>query len=464
MRIAFIHPKQIKEWEYDKVLNELQNSWFDNQQTIRTNILNAYKTDIPHEGCYTPSSGLLTLASISITCGHQTKYYEQQFHIDQGDWEEKLIEIVQWADIVAITCMTVTSNNAYLIIKELNDIGFSGKVIMGGPHVSFLPDEAIDNGVDIVVVGEGEAVWTELMENETIVNSLKNHIIKGTMVDINQYTSFESALSLLPKEIIMDMDLHVFASRSCPNKCKFCSESSFFNKYRLSKPEDTANLIKAIVKLGKTDTIYFSDSHFPLNEGFLEELNDHLNPLFEEYPQLAFRGMLRADGLTKKTVDLLQQLRFVEVCIGVESADNHVLNESGKNETTEHYINAFNLMKGRIPLVRTSWMIGLPGITKKSITKNIEFMKYLFTNDLITEASFRMFIPYPGTWYYQNSKKVGLSINDYDWELWGRRQFPPPYRTKEMNEEEIYTAYMECLEECNHSMAEYIRRNKHVEV
>ena len=66
------------------------------------------------------------------------------------------------ADIVGISVWTAAANRAYQLADEIRANGLP--VILGGPHVSLCPDEALAHA-DCVVVGEVEDIWPSILED-----------------------------------------------------------------------------------------------------------------------------------------------------------------------------------------------------------------------------------------------------------------------------------------------------------
>ena len=105
-----------------------------------------------------PRLGLPLLgAMLEKELGIRVKIYFQE--ITKIDWD-----VVLNADLVGISTITPTAPVAYGIadrIKKSSDI----PVVLGGAHVSFLPDEALEKGADYVVRGEGEHTFIELIKH-----------------------------------------------------------------------------------------------------------------------------------------------------------------------------------------------------------------------------------------------------------------------------------------------------------
>ncbi|WP_219213886.1 cobalamin-dependent protein [Paenibacillus sp. S150] len=64
-------------------------------------------------------------------------------------------------DLVAITVNTPNSGHCYRMAERFQALG--AKVVMGGPHATLLPEE-VSKHCDIIVIGEAEATWPQLLE------------------------------------------------------------------------------------------------------------------------------------------------------------------------------------------------------------------------------------------------------------------------------------------------------------
>ena len=90
------------------------------------------------------------------------------------------------ADIVGITSYTSQVNRGYEIAKMYRQKGI--RTIMGGIHVSMMPDEALQY-CDAVVIGEAESVWPKVLKDFESDNLQKKY--KGEWSNRNRYKSFK---------------------------------------------------------------------------------------------------------------------------------------------------------------------------------------------------------------------------------------------------------------------------------
>lgn len=126
------------------------------------------------------------------------------------------------ADFVAITIDSFNARRAYEISAEFRKRGT--KVVLGGVHVTLLPNEAEKHG-DAIVIGDAEPIWNEL------TSDIKNQKIKKRYQGIfgtpqaGVYPNRElfKGKKYLPVSLVQ-------YSRGCKYNCSFCSVSSFFKK------------------------------------------------------------------------------------------------------------------------------------------------------------------------------------------------------------------------------------------
>ena len=146
------------------------------------------------------------------------------------------------ADIVGISTITPTAPRAYAIADQIREMGIP--VIIGGPHVTFLPDEALEHA-DFVIRGEGEnalMAFIDSWEGSSDFSGVPNlsykkggRIIHNPVMPlVNDLDSIPFAdFSLLQKKILRIAGQNIIpvqTSRGCPFNCSFCSVTGMFGK------------------------------------------------------------------------------------------------------------------------------------------------------------------------------------------------------------------------------------------
>src|SRR5262245_63069266 len=101
-----------------------------------------------------PRLGSVLLGTLMRSKGYDVRVYIED--IQAIDMNEVLS-----ADLVGISAITSTAPQSYRLADKVREAG--GIAVMGGTHVSFLPEEGLDHA-DFVVRGEGEFAFQELVD------------------------------------------------------------------------------------------------------------------------------------------------------------------------------------------------------------------------------------------------------------------------------------------------------------
>ena len=122
------------------------------------------------------------------------------------------------ADIVGITSYTSSVSRGYEIAQIYREQGIP--TVMGGIHVSMLPEEALKY-CDTVVIGEAEGVWQKVLEDLETGNLKKRY--KGSWKNLKDLP--------IPRRDVLRNEFYTWGSiqtsRGCPMNCSFCSVSAF---------------------------------------------------------------------------------------------------------------------------------------------------------------------------------------------------------------------------------------------
>jgi radical SAM superfamily enzyme YgiQ (UPF0313 family) len=171
------------------------------------------------------------------------------------------------ADLVGITSLTSTVNRGYEIASRFRAKGIP--VIMGGIHVSMVPEEALLYA-DAVVVGEAENIWQQVLQDFENKNLKK--IYQGNFVDLK-------SKAILPRRDLLSQQYSIASiqtSRGCPFDCEFCSVSVFNGKTFRQRP--LYDIISELEQIPQK-TIAFIDDNLI---GYSQESNKRAKQLFTE--------------------------------------------------------------------------------------------------------------------------------------------------------------------------------------
>ncbi|MCX6996528.1 MAG: cobalamin-dependent protein, partial [Kiritimatiellaeota bacterium] len=168
-----------------------------------------------------PSLGLLTLAGMT-PARHRVQYVEVPD-------VNLMASLPSGLDLAAISSYSAQIDEAYALAQRFKAMGVP--TVIGGPHVTALPDEAARH-CDAVVIGEGESVWLQVLEDAEY-GRLKPHY----RADADGY---DLAAAPMPAFELLDISkynrLTVQTSRGCPHHCEFCAGSVVLTHKYKQKP------------------------------------------------------------------------------------------------------------------------------------------------------------------------------------------------------------------------------------
>lgn len=163
-----------------------------------------------------PALGILTIA------GATPSRYSMQF-IDENLEE---VDFSSDASLVAISVMTPLAARSYEIADRFRALGKT--VVLGGIHVSVVPEEASLHA-DSIVIGEGERSWRLLLEDYEH-GALKPVYSDGGFIDLSDTPQARRDL-LRCDDYITKSTIQL--TRGCPYNCEYCSVTAFFGtKFR----------------------------------------------------------------------------------------------------------------------------------------------------------------------------------------------------------------------------------------
>lgn len=259
---------------------------------------------------------------------------------------------LDWGDLFAFTLTSASFMETYEFAKEIKHK--TGKpIIFGGPHVTFLPDEALEF-CDFVVRGEGEETIVELMnalnanvEDFSTIKGLSWKDKTGKHIHNEDRGAFQ-AIDIVPdqslivgfeafnhswKQSIMRIGMLVSTSRGCPFKCTFCSiPGTAGSQMRFRDIDSIIADIKQQIAFSGHPYIYMADDNFTVNRRRTKEL---LQAIVDAGLNIKFSAQVRADACRdNKLMDLLKAAGCYLVFIGMESINDDTLNEFQKGPQT----------------------------------------------------------------------------------------------------------------------------------
>ena len=288
----------------------------------KTPFVNVYTAFIKH----LPLMGPIYLGTILKNAGHDVVIYNENMKdLDIND--------LKGCDIVGISIMTSTAPRGYEIAQKAKELNPNARVIIGGSHATFLPEEAAQYA-DYVVTGEAESIIIDLVEHGS-----SEKIIAGKPVenlDELPFPDFSLIHGLNHKHLKVTP---VSTSRGCPFDCTFCSVTAMFGrKYRY---RSTDSVIQEMSQR-KHRKIFFYDDNFDANKARTSELLSKMidNKLTPQWVAQTRAGVAKDDEFLK----LMQHANCWQLCIGFESLNPDSLKKYNKKQTPEDIKNCIKAL------------------------------------------------------------------------------------------------------------------------
>ena len=367
-----------------------------------------------------PSLGLLTLAGM-------TPAPNEVAYIEVADIHE-LDTLPENFDLVAISSYSAQIDEAYQLAECYREFGIP--VVMGGPHVTVLPDEALQY-CDSVVVGEGEACWRDVLLDA------EHGLLKQRYGHRN--SDYNLADSPIPAFELLDITkynrLTVQTSRGCPFLCEFCAASTTLtNRYKQKPIPNVLQEIDRILTIWDHPFIEFADDNSFVNHSYWKAL----------LPQLqgkSLRWFAETDLSVANDTELLKLMRetgCAQVLIGLESpveAGLHGIELHGdwKFRNFSRYKEAINTIQSHGITVNGCFVIGLDGHTNDIFDEVFSFVK----DSGLYEVQITVMTPFPGTPLYARLQKEGRLIEDSNWKkctLFDVNYYPSHMTVEELHE------------------------------
>jgi len=356
--------------------------------------------------------------------------------------EEQLVHFVRKENIglVGIGAMTRMIARAYRMADAIRSAGIP--VVMGGPHVTEIPDEALgrDGGprhADAVALGEADETWP------TIVNDAARGELKEIYAPLDD-SGKERKPSLQPYPEIpwstMDLDqfdlvpkpirrllkrqgsgwgsvhmIPIESGRGCPYGCEFCTVTGFFgDSIRFRSNESVVNELLTLKqharKNRKQVMVFFIDDNFAIN---IKRTKSLLRDIIAADAQLPWTAQISANLLRdEELVDLIAASHGKWIFIGMESIDSVNLADVNKNfNKPGEYAAVLNRLAARGIYAITSFIIGLDNDTVGVATRTLREIESWPPGLPI----FGQLTPFPSTPLYQRLTKAGRLTRPKHW-------------------------------------------------
>ena len=295
----------------------------------------------------------------------------------------------------AIVVETYTAKRAYALALRLRERGI--RVILGGYHVTLLPEEAQEHA-DAIIVGNAESVWSQVMED------LEGDHLQPRYDGRPQFSPKLPDLSIYQDKKYLPVGL-VETGRGCIHHCEFCAITSAYQGCYHKRPME--DILRDIDQQ--------ASRYFFLVDDNLVADRRHALELFRRLAEKNIRWAGQGTLTIGRDPELLQAMKRSGcelILIGFESLNDKNLVQMGKRH---------HLIQERDELVRAihqaginiyaTFVFGYDEDDESTIQEALAFaQKHRFYT-----AAFNHLLPFPGTPLYQRLQQEGRLIYDKWW-------------------------------------------------
>lgn len=343
-------------------------------------------------------------------------------------------------DLIGLGCLfSGAFNNLLIVADKIKNKFPDTTIVIGGMHPTVFAREILSNytSIDYVIIGEGEVSFLALIDS-LINNNRSFKIIDGiafrdkgciklnpktdfinnvdkipfadySILNIEDYTKLNTSNWYSPKGIKIGQPFPIISSRSCPNRCNFCSMWLVHGpKIRLRSPDNVLNEIEQLYKIYNVRYFQFMDDNMTFDKkrtleictGILER---NMNIQFDTLNGVAIN---RLDG---ELIDAMVDAGWVSASIAIESGSEYIRNKvMGKGLSNKKiYEVVEGLAKHKHLFIKGFFIIGMPEETHETLQET-----YKMIEDLpLDKFGVYFATPFPGTKLFNYCSKHNLLPN-----------------------------------------------------
>jgi len=341
------------------------------------------------------------------------------------------------ADLVGMTVITGTARRSYELARRFRSRGIP--VVLGGPHVTLVPDDAQPHA-DSIVTGYAEESWPRLLRD----------FVAGRLAPRYDQSPTLSLAGLPPvrRDLIPRgryLTTHVFeATRACIHGCEFCVVPSAWGRKPLQKPVD--EVVEEIRRTGARKAI-FLDLNIIADKRHAARLFEALIPLKLQWYGLATTLLARDAAL----LELCARSGCRGLLLGLESIAARNLERSGKSfgDPGEYKEIVATLHRHGIA-IQGCFVFGLDEDTPEVFERTARFA----VEARIDLPRFAVVTPFPGTPLHARLADEGRIVTR-DWELYDGQHvvFQPLHMSMQELQQGTQRAWLQ-----TYSMPNIVRR------
>lgn len=325
-------------------------------------------------------------------------------------------------DLVVIQVYITSARRSYEIADHYRRRGVY--VVLGGLHVTSLPDEAAAHS-DTIFLGPGEDTWPQFLAEFRAKRPAKRYQSSiRTLVGVPPIRRdlIKRHLYLVPNSIVV--------TRGCPHVCDFCYKDAFFQGGKSFYVQPVDDALAEIARLPGRH-LYFLDDHLFGHKRFASELFAGMRGMNRVWQAAGTVNSVLEFGLIEKAAASGLRSLFV----GFETTNIASLRGARKFQNINRsYEDAIRRIHDAGVMVNGSFVFGMDEDDESVFERTVEWA----IKQGIETATFHILTPYPGTALHQRMQREGRLLHS-NWDLYDTRH--TVYRPARMTPEQLEAGY-----------------------
>ena len=331
-------------------------------------------------------------------------------------------------DLVGISVNSKTAARSYAIADAYRARG--SKVVLGGIHVTALPDEGLEHA-DAVVAGEAEGLWDKVIDDarhgrlggsrrSLLAPRTYKHTEMPELVNLPKpRRDLFHSIKYVPFDVVQ-------TTRGCPFPCEFCSVSTYNGTtFRFRPVREVVEELEQV-----SPRVLFGDDNVMIHTKYSHELFEAMAPLGKSWVgQASLAALHRVEN-----VDVMARSGCKALFIGFESVDDSTVRVVGKRQNKPRkYADIVKCLSDHGIAVWGSFVFGFDEDVMGSFERTVDFC----IESRLTMAQFALLTPYPGTKLYKRLEAEGRLTEPRWWLGEEHDKGAPYYRPLRMTREEL---------------------------
>lgn len=331
------------------------------------------------------------------------------------------VDVTLDVDLVAITFHTPSAFHVYDLAAQFRRRGIP--VVLGGPHVTLLPDEAQAHA-DVIFVGEAEWHWPQFLKEFETGTYARRYCAEVP-------PSLEDA-QMARKELFHRRDLtggRLFATRGCAYGCDFCTLAVLYQRQVRKRP---VAAVAAEYASFPGKVVIFWDDNLANDLEYAKALFQAIAPYNKWWSsQVSIQA-----GTDEEFLEWAARSGCKQLFIGLESVSQASVNAVHKGfNRVDEYAQVIERVHAYGIVVQAGIVFGFDHDTEGVFDETLDFLEA----SGVQNATFNILTPYPGTRLYDRMEAEGRILT-HDWGKYNGRD-EVVYKPRQMSRETLLEGY-----------------------